>query len=70
MCIRDSPLAVQKLGPAASFPYFVGRAVVAKTPAEKKEAFAAEDFDPADAAVVDRPAVSYTHLTLPTIYSV
>lgn len=49
------PLAVQKLGPAASFPYFVGKAVVAKTPAEKREAFAAEDFDPAGAAVVDLP---------------
>jgi len=53
--VEGFSLAVQRIPDAQSFPYFAGKAIVAQTPAEKEKAFAAPDFDPRSAAIVDAP---------------
>jgi len=53
-------VSVQKIGPSQRFPYLVRTAVAAKTDAEKQTAFAAPDFDPETAAIVDAPVAGLT----------
>ena len=58
--IEGFPVFVQKIGTDRAFPYFVGKAVVAKTPAEKWKVFAAVDFDPNTTAIVEKPVARLT----------
>jgi len=51
--VEGFPVSVQKISGSRVFPYFVRTAIVAKTPAEKESAFAAGDFDPNTAAIVE-----------------
>ena len=63
--VEGLPIFVQKIGPAQPFPYFVRTAVVAATEAEKQAAFAAADFDPETAAIVDAPVPGLTEASGP-----
>ncbi|MHB8055501.1 MAG: hypothetical protein ACYDH3_09670, partial [Candidatus Aminicenantales bacterium] len=50
----------QKIVPRRGFPYLVRTAIIAETPAEKRAAFAAPDFDPDAAAIVGTPMPGLT----------
>jgi len=58
--IEGFPVFTQKIVPRRDFPYFVRSAVVAKTPAEKRAAFAAPGFNPDTTALVGMPMPGLT----------